>query len=503
MQKKFTYALVFLLLLNFLIWFVTALKFIGYPYSLDFGEGILLVQSSMLMNGENIYPPVSDYPYMVSNYHPLYPFLSGLPFLFSNPALWSGRLITLLSAIGSFLLVGKIVFKSTRRIELGMLAALLPLCLSFPYNWAFIYRVDYLGIFLSLLGLYFYMHPHKKYGIYLSIIPFALAFFTKLNFILAPIACIYDLFYRKDSERGKYLLVFALGIGVPYLTLNLITGFGLFMHTLVYTVNLFHVDRMIEGYREILEYTLPLWFAILIGVSFSLGKFKPLIFAYLVLLMLGLITYGAEGSDSNYFLELLFVLPIAALMWFPEFLKDTKSGTDKTFKFRFDWLVLILIVFFGVLGRFNHPGDFGAAKRLALKVESGKQIDSFISNCPGDVISEDLTFLAKNNKKMLFQPYIMSLLSRKGKWDQTTFVNDLAAKRFKLIILRFNVNDEYHSDNPDVYGTAGFDRFTIEMEKAISENYLMFGPIIMGSKSWYLYKPVIEKKGTDTFFLKD
>ncbi|MFH1515989.1 MAG: hypothetical protein ABIG42_11085 [bacterium] len=480
--------------MNFLIWFVTAVKFTGYPYSLDFGEGILLVQSSMLMNGENIYPPISDYPYMVSNYHPLYPFLAGLPFLFLNPGLWSGRLITLLSAIGSMVLIGKIVFRSTKRIELGMLAALLPLCLSFTYNWAFIYRVDFLGVFLSLSGLYLYMYPRKKGGIHLSVIPFALAFFTKLNFILAPIACLIDLFYKKDSGRGKYLLFLILCIGIPYLLLNLITGFGMFMHTLVYTANIFHLDRMVEGYREILEYTLPIWFVIVIGVSVSNSKHKILLLSYLILLMLGLGTYGAEGSDSNYFLELLFVLPIAGLIWFPGFLTETKSETNIAAGFRFDWLALILIALFCLSGRLNHAADFGEARRLSQLVESGQQIDSFVSSCPGEVISEDLTFLAKNNKKMLFQPYIMSLLSRKGKWDQTTFVNDLSEKRFKLIILRFNVNDEYHTDNPEVYGAAGFDRFTIEMEKAISENYLMFGPVNMGSNSWYLYKPVTQKE---------
>jgi hypothetical protein len=105
----------------------------------------------MLAYAKNIYPPITDYPYMVSNYHPFYPFLAGLPFILTNPGLWSGRLITLLAAIGSMIIIGKTVAKISGKNELGLISALLPLCLNYPYNWAFVYRVDYLGIFLSLL----------------------------------------------------------------------------------------------------------------------------------------------------------------------------------------------------------------------------------------------------------------------------------------------------------------------------------------------------------------
>lgn len=488
--KKITYGLIILLTVNFLIWLVTALKFIQYPYSLDFGEGILLVQSSMLIHGQNIYPPIDEYPFIVSNYHPLYPFIAGLPFLFSDPSLWTGRTLTLLSAIGSMIIIGNIVFRSTKKVEIGIIAGLLPLCLNYPYNWAFVYRVDHFAVFLSLLGLFLYMHPPKKGGIFISIIPFAFAFLTKLSFILAPIACLIDLFLKKDKLTTKYLLLSIAGFAVPYLIINAITGFGMFNHTFSYTVNAFHTMRMVEGYREIIGFTLPLWLAAIIGIANPNGKFKTLIISYLVLSSLSIITYGAEGSDSNYFIELLFVLPIAALMWIPS--KDKTSEGDKTL-FSYRWLVLLAIIFFCLAGRIMESAEFASSQGLNKTIDGGRQIDMFVKNCPGDVISEDLTFIARNNKEMLFLPYIMSLLSRKGKWDQSRFVEDLKNKRFNLLVLRFDVNNPYHTDRPGAYGKAGFDRFTVEMEMAIMENYNVFNPINMGNKSWYLYKPKIQE----------
>lgn len=489
--RKITYGLIIILTLNLVVWLVTALKFIQYPYSLDFGEGILLAQSSMLAHGKNIYPSINNYPFIVSNYHPLYPFVAGIPFLFSNPGLWSGRLLTLLSAIGSMFLIGRIVHRSSGKIEIGILAGLLPLCLNYPYNWAFVYRVDYLGVFLSLLGLYLYMYPPKKGGILISIIPFILAFFTKLNFVLAPIACLIDLFVKRDRQRLQYLVVLIVGIAVPYLLINAATGFGMFHHTFSYTVNAFHPGRMVEGYREIIGFTLLLWFPVVIGIANSKGKFKTLIISYLLMIVASLVTYGAEGSDSNYFIELLFVLPMAALIWIPN---ADESKPEKSTQLNLRWLVLLSIVLFCFAGRVMESGEFGKAHGLNNKIEGGQKIDMFIGNCAGEVISEDLSFLARNNKEMLFQPYIMSLLARKDKWDQSRFVEDLRNKRFKLLVLRFDVNNPYHTDRPGAYGKAGFDRFTDEMEQAIMESYDVFYPISMGKKKWYLYMPKTQEK---------
>ena len=485
--KRFLYILIFLLAINALLWFFSALRYIGYPYSLDFGEGILLSQSVMLSHGENIYPAINDYPYIVSNYHPLYPFLCGIPFVFLNPALWSGRLLTLLSAIGSMFLVGRIVAKISGKIEYGAVAALLPFCLNYPYNWAFVYRVDHFGIFLSLFGLYLYMFPRQKGSIYWSIIPFMFAFFTKMTFILAPIACVIDLLFKKDKKGVKYLLLLIFSIGVPYLILNLLTGFGMYRHTLIYTANAFFLTRMIEGYREILEYTLPLWMVIALSIVSGNGKFRTLIMTYLILLLISLITYGAEGSDSNYFIELIFALSIGAIIWFPSF--ETKNINKNNFQYM-QALALILIVAFCFQGRVMASKEFGQTHNLRALAESQKDVDAIVQNTDGEIISEDITFLAKNGKRILFQPYIMSLLAREGKWDQSKFVNDLKNGRFKLIILRFDVFDPNHTDKPGNLQEAGFDRFTSEMEEAIKEGYGQpYSPKANRGKKWFLYLP--------------
>ena len=487
MIRRLTYLFIVFLGANAALWFFTALRLIAYPYSIDFGEGILLAQSSMLVHGKNIYPPITDYPYIVSNYHPLFPFLAGLPFVFTNPGLWSGRLIALVSAIGSMIIIGKIAAKISGKNEFGLICALLPLCLNYPYNWAYVYRVDYLGIFLSLLGLYLYMFPRKKGGIYWSILPFTLAFLAKITCVIALIACIIDLVRKKDRVSWKFFAIAILALGIPYLILNLATGFGMFRDTIIYTANVFHISRMIDGFREILEYTLPLWLVIIISLTMGNGKFKFLISTYIILLFLSLVTYGAEGSDSNYFVELIFALSLGSMMWFPS--KD-QIQTKNNQALNYQWLMVAFVLVFAIQGRIFDSDQFGQVHNLRKLAQSQESVDKFIANTQGDIISEDVTFLAKNGKPMVFQPYIMSLLARKGKWDQSRFVNDLRNARFTIVVLRFDVNNPNNTDKPGQYGDAGFDRFTDEMEKAIKDGYRApFCPNPKSNNRWFIYLP--------------
>jgi len=331
------------------------------------------------------------------------------------------------------------------------------------------------------------MFPRKKGGIYWAILPFTLAFFTKITFAVAPIACIIDLVRKKDRISWKFILAFIFALGIPYLILNLATGFGMYRDTIIYTANAFHIGRMVAGFQEILEYTLPLWLAMIISLALGNGKFRFLVSIYIFLLFISLITYGAEGSDSNYFVELVFALSMGAMMWIPSTSENILKN-NQAFDYR--WLIIGLIPIFCLQGRIFESDQFGHARDLKKLAESQEQVDKFIANVQGEVISEDVTFLAKNNKPMLFQPYIMSLLARKGKWDQSGFVDDLRNARFSLIVLRFDVNDPNHTDKPGKYGNAGFDRFTEEMENAIKDGYRKpFCPNPQNDNRWFLYLP--------------
>ena len=59
------------LLGNFYYYINFGLGAIGYPYELDYGEGLVWQQMADLPNGR-MYTSIHDYPYLVYHYTPLY-----------------------------------------------------------------------------------------------------------------------------------------------------------------------------------------------------------------------------------------------------------------------------------------------------------------------------------------------------------------------------------------------------------------------------------------------
>jgi hypothetical protein len=96
---------------------------------------------------------------------------------------------------------------------------------------------------------------------------------------------------------------------------------------------------------------------------------------------------------------------------------------------------------------------------------------------------------------VLFNPFIMSEMSREGIWDQGPFVQSIENREYDLIMLRFIVGDPASDDRPGAGTYAGWDRFTESMEAAIEDNYEIdfdISPIYM-RRLWFIYRPIQEE----------
>src|SRR5579863_1227027 len=57
-------------------WLIQTLRAAAFPFPLDYGEGPLFDQAARLLAGESIYAPLgSTYPFTVTNYPPIVPWL--------------------------------------------------------------------------------------------------------------------------------------------------------------------------------------------------------------------------------------------------------------------------------------------------------------------------------------------------------------------------------------------------------------------------------------------
>jgi len=495
-----------------LLFIRSVLSVYNIPYGVDFGEGYLANMSLELVSGRNPYHMLDQAPWIVSSYPPLYPFLNGLLITILGPSLIPGRFIATASFVGILAMIAVLL----RRLGTGPTAAVLAagLMLVFPWGvrWAQVVRVDTLGILLTLAGLYFWARSDRRSDAVISAILLAAGVLTKHSLLSAPLACLALAFIKRDSRRFMFLLLLVILIVSSYGLINLLTGGGLFLHLFTFTANAWFLPRFTAGVGEYFGET---WILQIMALSALLMPETPpsartrleappsgdrrILGWYYLLSHLTLLAYGFEGSDTNYLIEpllsaaLLAGLSVDHLTFSLETERPAYTGGPSIRTIAFALVLAICI-----LGRYIDSSDYRIHRVNPERRGNGLELIRLAKGAYGDILSEDASFTFLAGKPVLFQPYIMSLLARTGKWDQSGFVSTIRNGDYSMIVLRVDLEDPYNTERAGgAYEMAGFDRWTDEMEDAILERYELYGGIDVGvGNLWYVYL-LKEHEGTD------
>src|SRR5829696_2913253 len=149
---------------------------LAFPYPLNYGEGPLLDQSVRLAQFQNIYrTDLTVSPYVISNYPPLF-MLAQVPLVWLfGPALWYGRLISLLSVAAVALFVA-LTKDRIAAIAGGLIFPAMP----YVVRWSSLSRVDSLGLALSWAGLFVVARwPEKRWSVFVSALLLVAAVYTR------------------------------------------------------------------------------------------------------------------------------------------------------------------------------------------------------------------------------------------------------------------------------------------------------------------------------------
>lgn len=121
-----------------------------FPYPLNYGEGLLLDQAVRLAGFENVYrADLSESPFTVSNYPPLFTLLQAPLVWIFGPAYWYGRAISLASAAIVVALIALTTHALTRDKVVFLAGGLGFLAAPYVLQWSSLSRVDFLGLALS------------------------------------------------------------------------------------------------------------------------------------------------------------------------------------------------------------------------------------------------------------------------------------------------------------------------------------------------------------------
>lgn len=172
---------------NFLI---ATPSFLGYSYDLDYSEGFVIEDVNRFLETGDLYPrPSLENGFESVKYPPVFYLIFSVMGILGGVSFLTGRLIVLLSFLGTVVLVYGVLWNPDR---LDAESAIIPLILFAPFLSIYTgltIRVDILAILFSILGLYLFTTGRR----YWSAVAFLLAVFVKQTFVAAFLACFLSL----------------------------------------------------------------------------------------------------------------------------------------------------------------------------------------------------------------------------------------------------------------------------------------------------------------------
>jgi hypothetical protein len=398
-------------------------------------ESIVATQSTMLARDGTLYYDLKHYPYTVCAYMPLFYLLQAAFIKLGVPALIAGRLISFAALAGIFCLAWRLLMVYTKDPYYAWLGTILCASTSLLLSWGTVGQVDTLALFFSIAGFYYYSR-HALQGDKTLILAAAcvlLSLFTKQTYLACPVAIFVSLLF----ERPKTALRFAAGVGGVGLGLVFLINaamHGRFLTNVIFAdIFPFALEKIDQHIHYLLIGAGQLILIVLIGLRGNLrgARKAPLIYLAFSLSILAL-TAPKVGSDSNYQIELTFLLIVCsclalhALDFFPLLFRGSKV-----------WITLLqapLAIHLLLNYRITLP--FLAA-RFAKEKMFREQIVNLRPYFAGDgrVLSAETNALLHFRGRIEVEPLICKMLARTGVIDPEPLRRDLAQERFETVFL--------------------------------------------------------------------
>ncbi len=392
----------------------------------------MLGMAQLLATRGNYFPDLTDYPYLIANYPPVFIGLVALGQRLLGPSLAFPRALGLLATLGVILaLYAGLRAFSRDRTSAALLASLFALPW-FVITWAGLARVDTLAILFSLAGLAIVLRRGVGAHAWPALVCFWLAFFTKQNALLAPAAVGLALLTARDRRLGRALLAYALPLLALFGLLVAATRGQAYRHLVPYTAAAgYEPGRMGASYLQFALVAAPLLVLIvaalaLVPRAFASGTGRILL-AYFVLNLLALATIAKAGAAQNYFLEpWAATLLLAGFAWSRLVERWPKAAEAR----------LAFLLAAGTVASLAFPSlhRLPQALRRPANAEEFLEATRLVRETQGDVLSENLSLLVVNGRRVLVEPFGVLLLARQGLLPTDRLTRDCEAGRFPLVI---------------------------------------------------------------------
>ncbi|HEY9077123.1 MAG TPA: hypothetical protein VIO61_11370 [Anaerolineaceae bacterium] len=464
---------------------------ISYPYSMDYGEGPLLDQTMRLSRFENIYrSTISDPPYTIANYPPLFPLIQ-VPFAWLfGPAFWYGRAISVFSVLLTALFICLTLHILTKNWIGAVIGGLLLIIFPYVQHWSLFNRIDELALVFSWAGIYLFINGvssekeinladnhlrlivvdvlRRKY-FWIAAVFFLCAIYTRQTYAAAAPFAVFVWCALCSPGSWKYRLIKALLLGlvvgtitlVLFGTINLLTGGGFYLNIVTANINKFNWSTVRHYGQQILNHMLPL---IVISVLYLIAiivyavidglpskkdrrqnnlidkhqdKRSPVssgifVVSYLLAAVAVSVTIGKEGSNVNYLLELSAAFCLT-------------SGAVVAYTLHFRRWYVHLPVFVIIIGVLSFQAnlltnltrkDYTAfLKDRARTIENIARLNQIVKDSPGIVLADEyMGLIALSGKTLYLQPFEFKQLADAKIWSEDKLLKEITDHQFDLIL---------------------------------------------------------------------
>jgi hypothetical protein len=415
---------------------VKAGLYLRSPFSKDYGEGQVMALVQRLVLDGTCFSDLQRYPMVHSIYPPVYLLLNAAAFVLFGPSLFWPRLISLAAALGVVALLFALLRRRTGNTWIATSFALLFCAPWFVQTWAAMARVDMLALCLSLAGLYAFERLRDRESAlrYLPYLLLGLAFYTKQTALLAPAAALGYLLIE-PSERRRFpraLLAFALPVAAVMLALAAATRGQAWLHLVPYAAAAeYDLQHMARSYRAFLVHASPLLLVVLAGLLLRpqrLRRGANLVFVlYGVFGLASLAGIAKAGAAQNYFIEPYVTLLLLAAVSLGVLVEGSAA---------LGRLWPIYVLFAAAALAFVDRG----ANRLPQAIRSPERardfiaLDGAVKATTGPILSENMSVLVTNRKRVWVEPFGLVLLAQRGLWDPARLVGDCRRQMFALVV---------------------------------------------------------------------
>lgn len=454
-----------------------------YPFQMDASEGFILEQATAIARGQSIYGPIDKPPYLVGNYPPLMPLiyaaLNGPRVDLSSLIL--GRWLVISTTVLCALLLAAILCRLTRRFTPTLLAPLLFLVNYEVFLWSPLVRVDFPALSLTLAGLLAFVLSPRCLNLALAGLLFTAAAYTRQTAVLAPLACAVALAVHDRRRLAWFIGPAAIAGIVALIALQYMTSGQFLRHTIAYNANRMDwpiwlalmKNEIWFFYRWFIAATIAMavagfFFSARPGSDSHEKTVRAALGMYAVLGAISLLSYAKIGAGVNYVIEPLASTVIWLMLSLDSFMTSSAARSQRH-RVVAAAICLLLLAHSGWLVH-RQTQLFSTFTPAPLDKSIASGLAQYIRGIKGDILCEEPFFTMLAGQPVLFDPFIMSQLSKEGKWDQTPFVHMLENKYFARIV----TNEDLMRPQTD------YERYTPAMAEAVRKHYRRVDKVFAG-----------------------